>query len=78
MKTFPKVITVDTTRFQLGELIDIYFALYNVASAQGLTYMLNLVCENSTILWVFPNAPKRSPVIIICFTLTTLKNKTNQ
>ena len=75
MKTFPKIITVDTTRFQIGELIDIYFALYNVTSSQVLTYMLNLVCENNIILWVFPNASKISPVIIICFPLTTLKHK---
>ena len=37
--------------------------------------MLTVVCENTRILWVFPTASKISPVRIICFFLTILKNE---
>ena len=33
------------------------------------------MCEKYMMLWVFTNASKRSPDIIICFILTTLKNE---
>ena len=44
MTTIPKVTTVDTTNPLLGELIHMYFALYNVTYICGLTSMINVVC----------------------------------
>ena len=75
MKTLPKVTTVDTTNLQTGELIHMYFALYNVISTPGLTSMINVVCASTRMLWVIPNVSNQDPVRIICFILTTLKNE---
>ena len=74
MKTLPKRTTVDTTNLQPGELILIYFSFYNVTSICRFTFMLTVVCANTRILWVFHIVSKRSPVHIILFLLTTLKN----
>ena len=75
MITFPKVTAVDTIIPQPGELIHIDFALYNVTSIRGFTSMLTVVCKNTIMLWLLPTAPKRSPVRIIGFILTTLNNE---
>ena len=37
--------------------------------------MLTVACVKTILLWIFPTASKISPVIIICFILTTLNNE---
>ena len=75
MKTLPKLTTVDTNKLQPGGLIHMGFAFYNVNSIRGLSYMLTIVCENTTMQWVLPTASKRSTVSIIHFILTTPNNE---
>ena len=78
MKTFHKVTTVDTNNLQSGELIHMYFALYNVTYIHGLTTMPTIVCVKTIILWVFNTAFKKALLLIICFIITKLKmNNTN-
>ena len=76
MTTLSKGTTVDTSNIQLGELIHMDFAFYNVTSIRGFTSILTFVCTNTIMLWVF--SPKQSPVCIICFILKTLKNEQHQ
>ena len=71
----PKGTTVDTTNLQPGELLQMYFTLYNFTSIQCFTYIITVLYENIIMRWVFPNSYKRAPVRIICFILTKLKNK---
>ena len=52
-----------------------YFDFYNVTTIHGLASMLNVVCKNSILLWLFPTAYKWYPVRIIFFIPTTLKNE---
>ena len=75
MINFPKLKTVDTTNLQPGEIIHMYFALYDMISIRGFTSMLTVVCENTIMLWVFPTESKKSLFHIISFILTTLKNQ---
>ena len=51
------------------------FDLYNVNSIRGFTSIINVVCEKTIMLWVFPTAYKKSLVRIIHFILTTLNNE---
>ena len=74
MKIINKGTTVETINLQQGELVHMEFAFYKVTSIHGFTSMRTVVFENTRILWVFPSAPKRAPVRIICFILTTLMN----
>ena len=74
MTTFSKGETVDTTKLQSEEPIHAYFPFYNINSIQYFTSILNVVCENTRIICLFPTASKRAPVIIICFVLTILNN----
>ena len=75
METFPKGTTLDTTNIQLGELIHMHLAVYDVTYIRGLTSILTGLCENTRIIWVFLTASKRVPVSIIRFILTTLENE---
>ena len=75
MTDFPKVTNFETTNLKPGELIHIAFAFYNVTSTIGFTSILTVVCENTRMIWVFTTESKISPVRIICFVLTTLRNK---
>ena len=74
MMTFPKGTTFEKTKLQPGELIHMEFAFYNVTSIRGFTSMIDVVCAKTRMIWVFTNASKRSPVCIIQFILTSLKN----
>ena len=76
--TFPKGTTIDKTYLQPGELIHTDFEFYNVNSIRGFTSMLNVVCEKTRTIRVFPTASKISPVQIIRVILTGLKNKKHQ
>ena len=71
---FPKVKTVGTINLWQGELLHVYFALYNVASVRGLTSIINEVCADATILLIFPTEYKQNPFIIFRFILTKLNN----
>ena len=51
------------------------FDFYNVTSIHGLTFMITVVCANTIMLWLLPTEPKKAPVCIIHFILTTPKNK---
>ena len=75
MKVFPKVTTVDTTKLQPGEHIHMEFSLYNVTYIQSSTSIFTVVCARTRTIRLFPIAPKRSQVEIICFILTTFNNK---
>ena len=75
MTTLPKGTTVDTKNLQPVELIHTQFAYYNVTSIQGFNSILNVVCENTIIIWVFTTASKRVSFIIIHFILTTPNNE---
>ena len=74
MKTLSKVTTVDTNNLQKGELMHKDFALYNVIFIHVFTSMINVVCENTRIILVFPTASKQSSVRIISFILTTFNH----
>ena len=74
MTTYPKGTTGDTSNLQQGELIHMEFYFCNVTSVRGFTSMITFVCANTIVIWVFPIASKQSPVRIIHFILTTLKN----
>ena len=50
MTTFPKGTTVDTTKFQPGELMHVDFAFYNVTSIHGFNYILIVVSAKTRIL----------------------------
>ena len=75
MTTFIEGTTVDTNSIQLEEIIHIEFKFYNVTFICGFTYMLTVVCENTTMLWKPPTASKQYPVRIIRFILILLKNE---
>ena len=74
MTTLPKGKTVDTTNLQPVEIIHMDLEFYNVTSIRGFNSMLNVVCANTIMLWVFPNAPTKSSVHTINLILTTLNN----
>ena len=74
IKSNSKGKTVYNSNLQPGELIHMEFSFYNVTPIRGFTSMLTLVYTKTIILWVLLNAPKRAPVRIIHFILTTLKN----
>ena len=67
MNILPKGTTVGTTNLQLKYFIGIYFSFYNATSIQSFTSTIIAVCENTTILWIFTTASKRSPFRIIQF-----------
>ena len=71
----PKVSSIDTTNLKPVRLINTEFGFYAVTSIRGFTSILTIVCAKTSIIWVIPNAPKISPVRIIIFILTTLKNE---
>ena len=75
MKFFPKVTNVGTTHLQPGAVIRMYLSFYNVTSIIDFTSMLTTVCASIIMLWFFPTESKISPVCIIRFILTTLKNE---
>ena len=50
------------------------FYLYNVIHIQGFKYIITLVCENTRIVWVLPNASEKASLRVICFIITTLNN----
>ena len=75
MTNYPKATTVDTNKIQPRELIHMEFDLYNVTSIHVLISMLNVVCTNTRMIWIFPTASKRYPVHIVRFILTTLDNE---
>ena len=54
------------------------FAFYNVNSIHGLTYMLNIFCAKTGMLWLFPTSYKLSLVRITQFILTTSNNEQHQ
>ena len=54
------------------------FAFYNVNSIHGLTYMLNILCAKTRMLWLFPTSYKLSLVRITQFILTTSNNEQHQ
>ena len=70
-----KGTTVETTNFHPGELIHMDLAFYVVTPINGFTSIPTFLYENTRILRVFPNAPKRDTVRNICFTLTIFKSK---
>ena len=65
MTTFPKGKTVDTTNLQSVELIHVYLVFYNMTSVLGFTSMLNILCENTIIIWLFTTASKVYPVRVM-------------
>ena len=75
MTKFPKDKTVDTTHPQPGKIIHMDFAFYNFTSIRGFTSILNFICENARMIWVFTNAYKWAHVRIIRFVLVTLNNE---
>ena len=75
IKAVPKIINVDITKLQTGELICVDFALYNVTSFYGFTSVFTIVCARIIMFLVFLTASKRSPVLIIRFVPTTLENE---
>ena len=75
MTNYAKMTTVDINNIQPRELIHIEFALYNVNSIHVLTSLLTVVCAKTIMIWVFPNASKRTPAHISHFILTTSKNE---
>ena len=75
MTTFPKITTVDNSNIQLGELIHIYFALYNVTSICEFTSMLTVISTKTIMIWSLSTEYKQSHVRIIHFILTTLNNE---
>ena len=75
MTTFPKGKTVDTTNLQSVELIHVYLVFYNMTSVLGFTSMLNILCENTIIIWLFTTASKVYPVRVIFCILTTFNNE---
>ena len=72
MITLSKGTTSETSNFQPGEIIHMYFAFYNVTSICGFTSMITVICAKTRTIWVCRTASKLSPVRIICFVLTTL------
>ena len=52
-----------------------FFAFYSVTSIREITYIFTVVCVNTIITWLFCTTYKQSPVRIVCFVLTTLKNE---
>ena len=62
MTTFPKETTVYISNIQLGELINMDFALYNVTSVRIFTSMPTVVCAKTRMLWMPPTASKQAPV----------------
>ena len=75
MTTISKVTTVDTSNIQPGELVHMDFSSYNVTSICGFTSIIAVFCAKTRMIWIFQTAPKRAPVRIICFILTTLMNE---
>ena len=47
MTTINKGISVDTSNLQLGELVHMDFAFYNVTYIHGFTSILTVVCEKT-------------------------------
>ena len=54
----PKGTTVDTTNLCIGEIMHMEFDLYNVTYIQGFTYVLNVVCATTMIIWIFTTQSK--------------------
>ena len=52
-----------------------YFAFHNITSIRGFTSILIIVFAKTIMLWLLPTAPKKTPVHIIRFIPTTLKNE---
>ena len=50
MKTFSKGTTVDTNNLQPGELINIYFDVYNVSYIRGLNFILTVVYSKTIMI----------------------------
>ena len=74
MTAIPKRTKVYKTNLQPVEIIHMYFVFYNVTSIRGFTSLLTVLCENTRILWLFPNTSKRYLVCIIRVILRTLNN----
>ena len=75
MTTLSKGTTVDTTHHKPGELIHMDFSFYNLTYNLVFTSIPTVFCAKTIMIWVFDNVSKRSPVLIICFILTTLTNE---
>ena len=71
----PQRKKVDKTKLKPGELIHMYFALYNETSIRGFTSMLTVVCENNIMMWIFLTESKLSSALIIYFILTIVNNE---
>ena len=75
MTTINKVTTVDTSKLQPVELVNMDVFFYNVTFIRGFTSMLTIVCEKTIIIWLFSTASKRKSLRIILCNMTTLMNK---
>ena len=75
MTTYPKGTTVYTSNIQLGELIHMDFALYNVTSVHIFTSVSTVVFAKTIMLWVFPTESKWAAVHIVHSILKKLKNE---
>ena len=51
------------------------FSFYNVTFIWGLTPIINVVCENKRMIWIFINEYKLYPARVFRFILTTFNNK---
>ena len=70
-----KDATVDTTNLSSEELLCMYFYLYYVDSIRGFTSIIDVLCEKTRIVCIFPTASKRFPVTNVQFILTSLNNQ---
>ena len=73
----PKGENMDTTNAHPGTLLHMDLACYNVTTTNiyGSTSIINIVCSNTRMIYIFPTASKKAPIIIISFILTTLNNE---